>query len=155
MKTKRIFLIIMSILGTLLIGAILLAACAPKDKDFKTEQEWTIEAARDGGYQRFLKNIPLDKRYADYMVSGIVSDKLVPCNAYYGKHYFNYAYSFHTAQFFTFDDAEGAEASWGVHHAIIYVKQKPKSFKTKLYNFLQGNKKVQKSELQIEILYVL
>lgn len=43
MKTKRVFLIIMSILGILLIGAILLAACAPKDKDFKTEQEWAAE----------------------------------------------------------------------------------------------------------------
>ena len=52
MKTKRIFLIIISILGTLLIGAILLAACAPKDKDFKTEQEWTVEVCAKKAYDK-------------------------------------------------------------------------------------------------------
>lgn len=155
MKTKRIFLIIMSILGTLLIGAILLAACAPKDKDFKTEQQWTMEVARDGIHERFLTNIPLEKRYADYMVTAILSEKLTSCNAYYGKHYFNYMYNCTTKKLLTETGAEGAELMNQFNCAIICVKRKPKSFKTKLYNFLQGNKKVQRSEPQIEVLYYM
>lgn len=61
MKTKRIFLIIISILGTLLIGAILLAACAPKDKDFKTEQDWAVEVCAKKAYDKLVTSKGYDK----------------------------------------------------------------------------------------------
>lgn len=154
MKTKRIFLIIISILGTLLIGAILLAACAPKDKDFKTEQDWAAEVCAKKVYDKLVTSKGYDKSEDVYPDGNIQSQKINVTTVHNDKNCTDYIYSAVTTFCVVY---EGNLSGGYLSHCyiLVCVKQKPKSFKTKLYNFLQGNKKVQRSELQIEILYVM
>ena len=144
----------MSILGTFLIGAIVLAACAPKDKDFKTEQQWAAEVCAKKVYDKLVTSKGYDRLEEVYPDGNIQSQKINVTTVHKDKNCTDYIYSAVTTLAIVYEDnITGVYLSHC--YVLVCVKQKPKSFKTKLYNFLQGNKKVQKSELQIEILYVM
>ena len=153
MKTKRIFLIIISILGVLLIGVIVLAACTPKDEDFKTEQDWAAEVCAEKVYDKLVTSKGYDKSEDIYPDGNIQSQKLNVTTVHKDENCTDYIYSAVTTLAIIHGE-NIMDVYFSQSYALVCVKQNPKSFKNKLYNFFQGNKKVQKSELQIEILYV-